>query len=233
MAYDAATKSIVMFGGRNDSEGAVLNDTWAFNGSGWTQLFPANSPPGRAFDVPGMVYDAAAGNIVFFGGAGFGVYFDDTWTWDGSNWTQRFPATSPSIRRAPQVYDPVTSTVILFGGDGPDGVGLGDTWSWNGSTWTQLFPSNSPSARTLAQVAFDSFLNRIVLFGGNQTGDIFYDDTWVYDGSTWTKIKPATTPQNRYGGLMEYDPLTHSALMFSGYGFGGTSPRTDTWLLAP
>jgi hypothetical protein len=123
--------------------------------------------------------------------------------------------------------------VILFGGDGPDGVGLGDTWSWNGSTWTQLFPSNSPSARTLAQVAFDSFLNRIVLFGGNQTGDIFYDDTWVYDGSTWTKIKPATTPQNRYGGLMEYDPLTHSALMFSGYGFGGTSPRTDTWLLAP
>jgi len=233
MAYDAATNNIVIFGGRNDSEGAVLNDTWAFNGTSWTQLFPANSPQGRAFDVPGMVYDAAAGNIVFFGGAGFGVFFDDTWTWDGSNWTQQFPATSPSIRRAPQVYDPVTSTVILFGGDGPNGVGQGDTWSWNGSTWTQLFPSNSPSARTLAQVAFDSVLNRVVLFGGNQSGGIFYNDTWVYDGSTWTKIDPATTPQNRYGGLAAYDPLTHSILMFSGYGYGGTSPRTDTWLLAP
>ena len=233
MAYDAATGNIVMFGGRNDSTGAVLNDTWTFDGTAWTQLFPGNPPPGRAFDVPGMVYDAAAGNIVFFGGAGFGVYFDDTWTWNGSKWTQQFPATSPSIRRAPQVYDPVTGTVILFGGDGPGGVGLGDTWSWNGSTWTQLFPPNSPSARTLSQVAFDSLLNRVVLFGGNQSGGIFYDDTWVYDGSTWTQVTPITTPQNRYAGLMAYDPYTDSALMFSGYGFGGTSPRLDTWLLGP
>jgi hypothetical protein len=103
----------------------------------------------------------------------------------------------------------------------------------NGSTWTQLFPANSPAARTLAQVAFDSLLNRVVLFGGNQTLDTFYDDTWVYDGSTWTQINPVTTPENRYAGLGAYNPVTDSMLMFSGYGLGGASPRTDTRLLAP
>ena len=114
MAYDTTLGKIVMFGGRNDSESAVLNDTWIFDGSNWTQLFPATPPPGRAFDVPGMTYDSAQGNVMFFGGAGFGVYFDDTWTFDGTNWTQQFPATSPSTRRAPQVYDPATGTVRIF-----------------------------------------------------------------------------------------------------------------------
>jgi len=235
MAYDTTLGKIVMFGGRNDSESAVLNDTWIFDGSNWTQLFPATPPPGRAFDVPGMTYDSAQGNVMFFGGAGFGVYFDDTWTFDGTNWTQQFPATSPSTRRAPQVYDPATGTVILFGGDGPDGVTFDDTWSWDGSNWTRKFPPTSPGARTLAQMAFDAAANRLVLFGGADAGNVTgaFNDTWFYDGTMWSELDELNLPANRFAGLMTYQTFTRDLVLFSGYGYGEPSPRTDTWLFVP
>ena len=52
---------------------------------------------------------------------------DDTWTWDGTTWTQQHPATSPSARTfASMAYDPATSTAVLFGGKGT----LADTWTW-------------------------------------------------------------------------------------------------------
>src|SRR5436190_10505902 len=47
------------------------------------------SPPPRAYD--GMAYDAVHGEVVMFGGYYFGA-LDDTWTYDGSSWTERFPA---------------------------------------------------------------------------------------------------------------------------------------------
>src|SRR5437867_4343003 len=42
------------------------------------------------------------GNIVLFGGVNTNfdccLYYGDTWTWDGSAWTEQFPANSPSPR---------------------------------------------------------------------------------------------------------------------------------------
>jgi hypothetical protein len=41
-----------------------------------------------------MAWDGAAGNVVLFGGIGDGAFFKDTWTWDGTSWTQQFPPVS-------------------------------------------------------------------------------------------------------------------------------------------
>lgn len=39
---------------------------------------------------------SATGQLILFGGgAQNAVYFNDTWTWNGSNWVQLHPATSP------------------------------------------------------------------------------------------------------------------------------------------
>ena len=40
----------------------------------------------------GMAYDAASGQVVLFGGGGH-AWLGDTWTWDGTDWTQRTPRT--------------------------------------------------------------------------------------------------------------------------------------------
>jgi hypothetical protein len=39
-----------------------------------------------------MAYDAAAGTVVMFGGDGLNGALNDTWTWNGSDWTQQTPA---------------------------------------------------------------------------------------------------------------------------------------------
>ncbi|MGO8999979.1 MAG: kelch repeat-containing protein, partial [Polyangiaceae bacterium] len=111
-----------------------------------TQLFPATSPPPRQ-------YAAAAtlnGNVVLFGGsngnAGPSAFLNDTWEWDGTNWTQFSPATSPPPREGPSAGT-IDGTMVLFGGDNSTGF-IGDTWQWNGATWTQLSPANSPPGRS-------------------------------------------------------------------------------------
>ena len=79
MAYDAATGTVVLFGGRR--AGLAVNDTWVWNGATWTRQFPKTSPPART--AASMAYDAATGNVVLFGGLnGAGVRpLNDTWTW--------------------------------------------------------------------------------------------------------------------------------------------------------
>jgi hypothetical protein len=134
MRYDAATKTTVLFGGVAD--GRPLNDTWTWNGSTWTQQHPATSPPAR--ELPAMAYDYAARTVVLFSGLSPlppEHVLDDTWTWNGTNWTQQHPATSPPARyQADMAYDGATRTMVLFGGRDA-GAPLNDTWTWNGSTW--------------------------------------------------------------------------------------------------
>ena len=43
MAYNEQTKTIILFGGR-DNTGTILKGTWSFNGQVWALLSPANSP---------------------------------------------------------------------------------------------------------------------------------------------------------------------------------------------
>ncbi|NTV62184.1 MAG: hypothetical protein HGA65_01435 [Oscillochloris sp.] len=73
-----------------------------------------------------MVYDEARGQVVLFGGRGYGgEYLNDTWTWDGNSWTQLNPANSPTARsRHSMAYAATEQRIILFGGMNYDGVQL-------------------------------------------------------------------------------------------------------------
>ena len=44
-----------------------------------------------------MAYDPVTGQLVLFGGyrVGGDIDFNDTWTYDGTTWTEQSPATSP------------------------------------------------------------------------------------------------------------------------------------------
>src|SRR5215813_7535515 len=107
MAYDAATGTVVLFGGL--IHGTVLRDTWTWNGTTWTKQAPAARPPARY--QASMAYDAATGTDVLFGGIGNPHALSDTWTWNGTTWTKQAPATHPSPRRlASMAYDTATGT---------------------------------------------------------------------------------------------------------------------------
>jgi len=129
-AYDAATLTTVLFGGAGYG-GVTYGDTWIWQND-WHQLSPPSSPSPR--QAHAMAYDGAAHNVVLFGGCSSNnvdtcTYLNDTWIWDGTTWTQQFPAQSPSPRATNMVYDAATKTVVLFGGANSSTDDLGDTWT--------------------------------------------------------------------------------------------------------
>jgi galactose oxidase-like protein len=128
MAYDAATGTVVLFGGRSPQNRA-LHDTWTWNGTTWTHLHPAAHPSGQTGAA--MTYDAATSSAVLFGGhKSTGGELAETWTWDGTTWTQQAPATSPTARYGAAIaYDTATGTAVLFGGQTKRKT-ASDTWVW-------------------------------------------------------------------------------------------------------
>ena len=226
MADDPATGQMVLFGGyvgAGLSPTYLVNDTWTWNGTTWTQQSPATSPPARYF--ASMAYDPATGHLVLFGGFQLGPggvytesgYLNDTWTWSGSTWTQLSPATSPPARfGASMAYDSGTGQLVLFGGGGATAGPDNDTWTWNGTTWTQLNPATSPPGQDGASMAYDSGTGQLVLFGTDGS-------TWTWSGSTWTQLSPATSPPAQDGASMAYDSGTGQLVLF------GTDGSTWTW----
>lgn len=90
LAGDLERHVLVLFGG-NPGTGVAPTpaDTWTYDGSTWTKTSPGQSPSAR-FEAP-MVYDSDHHVMVLFGGQGLSQGqtgpLNDTWTWDGSNWT--------------------------------------------------------------------------------------------------------------------------------------------------
>jgi uncharacterized protein (TIGR03437 family) len=235
MAYDRAHNQVVLFGGENDAN-FIYADTWVWDGAAWTQKFPKTTPPAR-FSAA-LAYDSVHGELVLFGGnAGPSLlgagYLNDTWVWNGANWTQRSPKTAPPARFAhAMAFDSARGQVVLFGGTS---AGLfGDTWVWDGTNWSQRSPQSTPTARSLAAMTDDSGNGRVVLFGGNNNGALL-NDTWLWDGSNWISQSPQSSPPAREGAGMAYDAYHHEALLFGGgvFHFNGLTPvfsdLNETW----
>src|ERR1051325_6059622 len=67
----------------------VANCTFAAtdtNSIKWVQLSPAVSPSPRSYMA--MAYDPMTGKTTMFGGFDGSSYLNDTWIFDGTNWTQ-------------------------------------------------------------------------------------------------------------------------------------------------
>ena len=61
----------------------------------WVQMTPANSPSDRSQHA--MAYDSVIQKVVLFGGRD-GSTLNDTWKYDGVDWTQVATANSPGAR---------------------------------------------------------------------------------------------------------------------------------------
>ena len=257
MAYDPATGNLVLFGGNSAGPGnaTVLDDTWTWDGNTWTEV--KASGPGARMGAS-MAYDAASQTMVLFGGfngGDYGVaspYDGDTWTWDGTAWTDTLVTGPPARAGASMVYDPAFATLVLFGGTDAyfyytaHGGALGDTWTWDGTAWTAA-AAGGPSARLTASMAYDPNTATVVVFGGSSgaggaAGNL--GDTWTWNGAAWSQPTLTNSPPARSGATMAFDAATNDVVLTGGGnytgetgsefgGYQGVGVDDDTWTWGP
>jgi hypothetical protein len=132
MAYHPLADRVVLFGGYDIGQDAVLNDTWVYDydTNTWTELHPDASPSPRLYHA--MSWDAVSNRMILFGGVSYPYepLLGDTWSLDlkRETWTLLTPAPAPSAR-AWHVMEGTWSGVLLFGGSPQHEVyTYDDTW---------------------------------------------------------------------------------------------------------
>ncbi|MCB0336881.1 MAG: hypothetical protein KDD62_11275, partial [Bdellovibrionales bacterium] len=234
MAFDANNGVSVMFGGRVGV--SPTQQTFTFDGDEWTQLSPGTLPSARAFHSMAH-HDSNDANdaVILFGGLdGNPNALAETWKWDGTNWTQLSPATSPPARYlSSMAYDPGRQVTVLYGGfDGTSQLG-GNVWEWNGTNWTKIIPAGgAPSNRSSHAMTYDTNIGTVLLFGGHD-GTSYLQDTWSWDGTDWVDLSPATTPRTSGDHAVVFDSANQYSILFGGVGDSDVLNDTLAYNVAP
>jgi hypothetical protein len=220
MAYDAVRRVVVLHGGQGVTSGFV-NDTWTWNGTRWILMSPDNTPPAMWGEHQPISWDGAHKVVLLFDWTGQWTApgeLNQTWEWDGTNWTLLPAADAPSGHTAVQAaiaYDTARRSTVFFGHVG----GRPTTWTFDGTAWTKA--SSSGSASMNFSLAADGARSVLVLFGQN-------GDTWTWNGTKWTPQAPAHSPSPRFGASMAYDSIHHVVVLFGGR-LGSLGQLNDTW----
>lgn len=236
MAYDSIRGKVVLFGGnrvlfgKSMEENRFLQDTWEWEGTGWTQVAAAG-PPARA--EAAVTFDSGRGRVVVFGGYKRDgdelIRLGDTWEWDGSQWTE-IKVDGPTPRNgASMVYDSARGKGVLFGGATENGVS-GETWEWDGARWVEIRAALT-EGRFNCVMAYDTERREVVRFGGRYAGKPVAD-TWEYDGEGWER-RNVSGPTARNHTAIAYDSKRNRAVLFGGHDFGvhedWVNVFGDTW----
>jgi len=176
-AYDGALGELVLFGGLSAQTGTTfpLSDTWAYGASGWQPLYPGRSPPARSFAA---FVTEPNGTDLLFGGVGVGPVLGDTWTLDGSTWTNRTAGVglAPTARHGAAAFLVLPGAgigyVLLFGGATGSST-VGDTWETGASALFVTGGSAAPSALDVNQ----STTLAVVVFGPPGTPSFVWTNT--------------------------------------------------------
>jgi hypothetical protein len=192
----------------------------------WVEHPPVVSPSVRAYMA--CAYDPVSQKVVMFGGWD-GLWLRDTWTYDGTTWTQVQSSISPGPRAGHgMAYDAVERVVVLFGGF--DGTAChSDTWLWDGasSTWTQAAPDQPLLELTGAILFTDPANGHVDRFGGyNRLADECSQRTHQWNGSTWIPLHTSTSPSPRASSPVALDRAHHEVVIVGGY----PSYVQDTWI---
>ncbi len=169
LGFDPVTRRVLMSGGY-DSSSRLMGDTWAWDGSTWTQLPSGALPPHTASS---MATDTLRNRVVLAGG----TLQNETWEWDGVSWSLS-ATTGPSSRYLQgMTYDAARGRTVMYGGRVLRGSTLlSDTWEWDGHDWTQLSVAGFGD-REEHELFYDAVANRVVSYAGRSNSDVYSDLT--------------------------------------------------------
>ncbi len=209
VAFNPLTAKFIVFGGGNRS--SLFADTWILDGSAWSQIpATAQGPVGRT--GAGLAFDPVRGRILMQGGegtAGGSGRMSDTWSWDGSSWTQLSPSTVPTAAAGTMATD-WAHRRIIFVTNGNHSSFFHMTWAWDGANWSKVVTPTAIPTQIHGGIVYDSLRDRVVLVAG--CGWKNYELT----ASDWVKIPSIPSPQGIEYPVVAYDELRHRVISFSG-----------------
>ena len=178
-----------------------------------------------ARDDAALAYDPAEHAVILFGGLVLGntqlSTLSDTWSWDGSRWTElNPPASPPGLSGALLGYDPATKLLVLTGGDTANAegrlAGADGTWTWDGSAWSAQPDGDLPASDVPSHLATDDATGQLILVTTRAgcTGV----DTWRWGGSAWVLLNPGTSPAPAVEDALAFDPRSDSLELFPSAG---------------
>ncbi len=228
LAWDATDGYLVLFGGRSGGNATVLprflNDTWAFNDSGWHRLVTNNAPAPRG--MAPFAYDPSINATLLFSGGdidfanGSIAPFHDTWTYAAGVWTNITSTAGTGAGQASSMaYDPDAGGVIATGIMRPGSIctSLNQTWLFSHGNWTKLLNASSPLPG--GNLVYDGALHTLLYAGGClPPAHLPLPLTWEYANGTWTNLTgslPSIQGAVCCSGLA-YDPTQKIDLLFGG-----------------
>ncbi|MEW5852082.1 MAG: hypothetical protein AB2A00_25060 [Myxococcota bacterium] len=225
MAFDHARGVVVLFGGTGDA--GDLADIWEWDGTSWERREPQGlpgSPAPAARHGHVMASEVGGAGIYVFGGRTATGLSDETWHWDGAQWTLLEGPRPPARSGAGMAYDHVRHVITLFGGEGVAGA-LNDAWSLQGGSWVSLdVDFDRPPARSGVVLVSDK--RGLAAMGGRRGGSA-RDDVWRLSSSLqWSDVTP-NPPPARAMGAGAYHDVERKVFVFGGSVDG--APVGDTW----
>jgi hypothetical protein len=233
MAFDTALNppQLILFGGRGD-DGALLDDTWAWNGSSWNQLPTTSAPGGR--EGAAMTADDA-GQVVLFGGYGqttpaasSTTTTTTTPTTTGpstSTTTTTLPATSTTTVPTPSTTSPTATTTSV-----PDTTTTTTPTTTPPDTSGSTAPATSvPPGAAGADGTFRPDLTAAI------AAPQVLDDTWVLTRSDeWVQVATPVHPPPTTDASIATN-ASGQTMMFGGSGRAPGDSQTagttrQTWL---
>jgi hypothetical protein len=127
-----------------------------------------------------VAYDARHSVLVLFGGWAGDRSLNDTWTWDGRDWTRQHPVVSPpgAYSEKMMAFDVARGVMVLYGTPGV-------TWTWNGSAWARHVSTTPPAAADSWAMAYDPLSRTVMLY----VAAGWYTGTWAWDGTRWLQLR--------------------------------------------
>lgn len=198
LVYDAARKKTVLFGGVAEAAD-FMQDTWTWDGSGWTRVGTPSQPHPEARTGHHMAFDAARGRVVLYGQYGGWQYGSphggavgqpstakgNTWEWDGATWylapQGQGGFTSDDPTSLPMAFDPGSGRVVRVDVTGERYLKKLIVREWTGKAWSTISSSDGPSVNIASAVqyfgAYDPNRGRFVLANTGydwQTSEFFF-----------------------------------------------------------
>jgi hypothetical protein len=227
-AWNPERNVLVRYGGLPIGSHDCVPETWEWDGAGWALPPTLENPGASACDHTKLVYDPTLESVLMVGGGDDeGNLTQETWSWDGRDWS--LVANGGPVGRAHHslVWDEGHSQVLLYGGY--DGTSVfDDFWTWDGEEWNELAISGV-GARSHHGMAI-SDQAELLLFGG-ATGPRSFEtmasDTWILTDGSWHELD-VEGPSARLSPALGFDTARGVWVLYGGFDASGDE-LADTW----